>query len=188
ARSRLALTLPDQRLELVPPLLGLGEAAVLRRASAGSGGFILAPAARPFAQAAGSLLELDDPLDGAVEEGAVVRDDHHTAARPLDEALQPLEALEVQVVRGLVEAVDVMVGPEQRRERSPSGLSAGEGIAGLPVGLLRQVADRESRRASLHAAALRLLEPGEHAQQRRLAGAVRADDADTAASADGQRG
>src|SRR5207245_11166348 len=140
AGPSLSVPCPATGVARASPLVGLFEAAVLGHAGAGSGGFIFAPAARPLAQAPGSLLELDDPLDGAVEERAVVRDDHDAAARPLHEAFQPLQALEVQVVRGLVEAVDVVVGAEQPRERGPPGLPAGERLPGLPIGLLGPVA------------------------------------------------
>src|SRR5581483_8503892 len=43
--------------------------------------------------------------------------------------------------------------------------------------VLRQIADREGRRAR-DDAAIRLVEPGEHPQQRRLAGAVRTAQSD----------
>jgi hypothetical protein len=77
-----------------------------------------------------------------------------------------------------------VVGAEQRGQPSPRRLAAGKVRA---VTLLRQIADREPWRAQAHASALRLLEAGEQAQQRRLADAVRADYADPAARADGQR-
>ena len=60
---------------------------------------------------------------------------------------------------------------EERRDRLP----------GPPVGLLRQVPDRGRRRAEDDGALLRRRLPGEHAQERRLAGAVRAHEADDVA-------
>ena len=55
---------------------------------------------------------------------------------------------------------------------------AQERLAGAAIVLLRQVADPERRRRPLDRALVRLLEPGREAEQRRLAGAVRADEAE----------
>ena len=53
--------------------------------------------------------------------------DDHGAARALgDEALQPLEAVEVEVVGRLVEQQDVEAREQDRRERGAGGLPAGE--------------------------------------------------------------
>src|SRR5207253_755070 len=64
---------------------------------------------------------------------------------------------------------------------------AAKGLARERVELLRQVAGRQPRRAQPDATALRLVQPREQAQQRRLADPVRADDSDAAARADGER-
>ena len=71
-------------------------------------------------------VELDDPVDAAGQELAVVRDEHDAAAQPADERLEPLEAGEVEVVGGLVEQHDVEAAQQQRREGGPGGLAAGQ--------------------------------------------------------------
>ena len=59
-------------------------------------------------------------------------------------------------------------------------------LARAAVRLLRQVPDRGVRRADRHRALLRGAQPGQHPQQRRLAGTVHADQADDVARADDQ--
>ena len=215
---------------------------------------VVAPAARVLAQAAGPGVDLGDARHRPVEKGAVVRDDREAAGEAVDEALQALEAVEVEVVRRLVEQEQVEAGEQDRRERRPGGLPAGERrrlllerdgqaelgadrsgaclevaaaerqealerggvasglhsavcrftaalgvrdagaprqvaeqrLAGAPVVLLRQVADRERGRRPLDRALVRLVEPGGEAKQRRLARAVRADEAEPRARAERQ--
>jgi hypothetical protein len=80
-------------------------------------------------------------------------------------------------------------GLHGRLGASQAGAPAQVGGGGLPgqlVRLLGQVADRQLRRRALHGARRGRLEPGEHPQQGRLAGAVAAEDADAAAVADDQ--
>src|SRR5207237_8232603 len=125
-RPRLGAALAHERLELTAALVGLREAPVLRLACALARGLVLAPAAGPLAEPAASLFELDDPRHRPVEEGAVVRDDDEAAAELGDEALEPLESLEVEVVRGLVEAEHLEARQQQRGEPCPRGLAARE--------------------------------------------------------------
>ncbi len=54
------------------------------------------------------------------------------------------------------------------------------------IALLREIADAQRRGIARHRPAVERLEPGERAQERRLAAAVRADDADSAAGRDGE--
>src|SRR5207244_5262139 len=68
---------------------------------------VLAPTAGELRRPVGLLTDLDDAIDGAVEEGAVVGDDDHRAAQSRHEALEPVEAGEVEVVGGFVEQEDV---------------------------------------------------------------------------------
>ena len=137
-RARLAAPLAQEALDVAPPLLCVVVAAVLRLAGPGARRLVLAPAARPFAHALPALLELDDPVDGPVEELAVVRDDHDAAAHALDEALEPREPVEVEVVRRLVEAVDVMAREQERREPGARGLAAGRHVE-RPLGVEAQL-------------------------------------------------
>ena len=191
-------------------------------------------------------VDLDDPPDRPVEEGAIVRDDGQPAVEAGQEALEPLQTVEVEVVRRLVEQEQVEAREENRGQAGSRRLAAGKGrrrllerdvepelgadgagsmleiaatereealerravgvglprlrvpldrrlrlgdpgsalevgaerLRGTPVVLLRQVADGQRRRRPLDAAFVRQLESGEEPQQRRLAGAVPADDAE----------
>ena len=71
-------------------------------------------------------LELDHPRHGAVEERAVVRDEHDARAQAAQKALEALEPGEVEIVRRLVEAEDVEAGQQDRGERGAGRLAAGE--------------------------------------------------------------
>lgn len=176
-------------------------------------------------------------------------DQHGAGAQALDEGLQPVQAVQVQVVGRLVQQEDVVAREQQRGEARAGRLTAGErghrqveadlqaervgdllgpllqvraaqvepavqalrvrvvgalpalhqalgrlvqrrlggrdaGAAGQEradrlarpaLRLLRQVADRRGRRAERDRAAFGLVQPGQQAQQRRLARAVHAD-------------
>ena len=62
-----------------------------------------------------------------------------------------------------------------------------QALARENVALLREIADPQRRRIAPDRAAVELLQAGERAQQRRLAAAVGADDADPAAGSDRER-
>ena len=55
-----------------------------------------------------------------------MRDEHDTGREPVEEALEPVEAGEVEVVRRLVEQEHVEAGEQDRGERRASRLAAGE--------------------------------------------------------------
>jgi hypothetical protein len=139
-------------------------------------GFVVAPAAAVFGRAARPLVELDDARDGAIEEGAIVRDDDERSGMSRQRALEPGESGEVEVVGGLVEQEHVEAAAQDARERY-AGLLAPGPRAGARA-LLSQVADGERRRSAPDPPAVRLLECGEQAQERRLAGPVRAYEPD----------
>ena len=86
----------------------------------------------------GLLVQLEDAGDGAVQEGAVVRDDDGRARQPGDEPLQPVQAGEVEVVGGLVEEEDVEPGQQHRGQCSPRRLTAGEHAHGHVETISRQ--------------------------------------------------
>jgi hypothetical protein len=73
-----------------------------------------------------SEVELEHLRDAAGEELAVVADEHHSSALPLHEALESLEAVEVEVVRGLVEQGDVEAAEQEGGEADAGGLAAAE--------------------------------------------------------------
>src|SRR5208282_1534717 len=62
----------------------------------------------------------------AFQERPVMGDHDKSAAASLKEVLQPLEALEVEVVGGLVKEHDVEPGQQERREGRSCRLSSGE--------------------------------------------------------------
>ena len=105
---------------LVAPL---GERLLVLRTGALTRSLVLAPTAGELVHALRARLELDDPVDRLVEEGAVVRDEHHTALDVDQESLQELEAGEVEVVRRLVEEVDVVAREQNRGECGTGRLS-----------------------------------------------------------------
>ncbi len=81
-----------------------------------------------------------------VEEPPVVRDDHHAALvrRPpaVDVVGEPLDALDVEVVRRLVEEQHVPVTDEQLRERDPAALPTGQVVDdGVPGDVRHETAD-----------------------------------------------
>ena len=98
---------------------------------------------------------------------------------------------EEPIQRGGVPLGQLRLAPEARRERvhgllgfedaAAAGEVAEQRLAVLDVGLLRQVADRERPWSAVDAAEVRLLEPGEDPQQRRLPDPVRPDETDPGA-------
>src|SRR5262249_19172060 len=85
---------------------------------------VVAPAAGELARAARVAVELEDPRHGAVEKGAVMRDDHKRPRQLVDEAVGPREPSEVEVVRRLVEQEDIEPGEEDDREGGARTLPA----------------------------------------------------------------
>ncbi len=74
------------------------------------------------------VLDLDDARDHGVEEGPVVRDDDRRAAEGAEPGFEPLDARDVEEVRGLVEKQDVGRLEEDLRERRAVAPAAGERI------------------------------------------------------------
>ena len=73
-----------------------------------------------------AAVEFEDPLGRVVEEVAVVGDGHHGAREALQEVLEPLHALGVQVVGGLVEQQHVGLGQQQPAQRHAALFAARE--------------------------------------------------------------
>ena len=70
--------------------------------------------------------QVRDGRDHAVEEVAVVGDEHHAALVRGEEALEPAERLEIQVVGRLVEQQEIGAEQEQARQRRSHAPSARE--------------------------------------------------------------
>ena len=96
-----------------------------RRASSRAAAYSLQPPAYSL-DAAGPRSISAIRVDRPVEEDAVVRDDDEPAREPVDEALEPVEPVEVEVVRRLVEQEHVEARQQDRRQRGPRRLAAGE--------------------------------------------------------------
>ncbi len=73
-----------------------------------------------------AAVELEDPLGGVVEEVAVVGDGDDGAREALQELLEPVDALGVEVVGGLVEQQHVGLGQQHAAQRDAALLAARE--------------------------------------------------------------
>ena len=73
-----------------------------------------------------ALVDLQDPVDDAVEEGPVVGDHRDPAGQRAEEAFQAFEAGEVEIVGRLVEQEHVEAGQQHRRQPGPGRLAAGQ--------------------------------------------------------------
>ena len=219
--TRLLAALVVQATEsraLVAPLL---EAPLVLDAGSVAGRLVLGPAAREEVHTVRARLQLDDRVHRSVEERPIVRDDDEAGIEPQQKPLQELEPVEVEVVRGLVEEVDVEAREQDRGQRRAALLAArerpdspievdveadtahrrgrsrpelgrrlltgasdevvDETLPAQEIALLRQVADAQARRVEPDRAAVELFQAGERTEERRLAAAVGADDADPAA-------
>ena len=81
-------------------------------------------------------------------------------------------------------------GRELRLDLSHAGPAreiGGERLLRREVALLREIADAQGRRIARKGTTIERFEPGERAQKRRLAAAVRPDDADPAPRGDRER-
>src|SRR5215213_1073727 len=219
---RLRLPAAEGVLELAPPLVVAPVRGVLVLALQSPEALVLGEPARVLARAPRPFFELDDAIDGSVEEGAVVRDDDDAGVGLRDEPFQDVQPREVEVVGRLVEQEHVVACDDDRSECRTRGLAAREAVeppveADLEVDLatrrleapvltlpgtadeviadglaarahlLRQVADRQRVRTTHDASRIRVLQPGEGPEERRLADPVRAHDADARARRDRQR-
>ena len=254
ARPRLVAAGVQERLDLAAALLCVGEGGVLPPSRQLPRRGVLAPAAGVLLDAAGPRVDLRDPGRRPVEEDTVVRDDGERTREPVEEVLEPVEPIEVEVVRRLVEQEHVEAREQDRGQPGPRCLAARErrrlllerdgepelraggagagleiGAAereealersrvriGAPVGgvpldvrlrlrdasttgevreqrlarpavvLLRQIADGERGGRPLDAALVRLVQPSEQPEQRRLARPVGADEPEPRARAERQ--
>ena len=93
-----------------------------------------------------AAVELEDPAGDVVEEVAVVGDGHDRAGIVLEEALEPRDALRVEVVGRLVEQQQVGLLEEQAAERHAPDLAARErrdvGVAGRAAERVHRDLDR----------------------------------------------
>ena len=105
-----------------------------------------------------AVLERGDVVDAGVHEGAVVADDEHGAVVVGDKAAQPLDALEVQVVGGLVQQQQVGVAQEELGQRDTHLPAARElGARALKVGDLKAQAGQDLAGVALELVAAQVL-------------------------------
>ena len=89
-----------------------------------------------------------------------MRDEDHRGVERLELALEPLEALDVEVVRRLVEQEQVGIARERARERRAGQLAARERVERtVEVGVDEPEAAHGGRRAVAPRPAARVLEP-----------------------------
>ncbi len=143
---------PGELLRL--PLCGLRLVEVARR--------LLAPPHVPRAREVDGLaaLELEHRRGHRLEEPAVVCDEDHAGIDRLQHLLEPLERLDVEMVRRLVEQQQVRLRRERTRERRACELAAGE-RAQRPVEVVVGEAQpaHDGRRAVAPVVPARMLEP-----------------------------
>ena len=85
-----------------------------------------APSALVAGERVGVVVDLGDRGDRALEERPIVRHDHQRRVEAEDEPLEPVEAVEVEVVGRLVEQEDVEPRQQQAGELGAGGLAARE--------------------------------------------------------------
>ena len=115
--------------QLLAAQLRLLELGHRRRALGVPRSLVVGPAACPLPQLPRSRIDRRDPVDRAVEELAIVRHEDQSSRMGPEEALQSLEALEVEVVRRLVEQEHVVAREEDRRQCDTGRLPAGQAVA-----------------------------------------------------------
>ena len=97
-------------------------------------------------------------VDAGVHEGAVVADDENGAVVVGDKAAQPLDALEVQVVGGLVQQQQVGVAQEELCQRNTHLPAAGElGARAFKVGDFEAQAGQDFAGVALELVAAQVL-------------------------------
>ena len=104
------------------PLVGLA----LLVAPEGSLLLVVAPRAGEHRRLVRERIQLDEAVDGSVEEGAVVGDRDDPPGEPADDRLEHVEAVQVEVVRRLVQQQDVEADDRQRGERRARALPTGQ--------------------------------------------------------------
>ena len=76
---------------------------------------------------------LPDPIDDRVQEGAIVAGNNESAVSCAQRPLQPLDCLDVEMVRRLVEQQQVWIGDHESGQGDAGLLSSGETRWGLTV-------------------------------------------------------
>ena len=105
-----------------------------------------------------TVFECGDVVDAGVHEGSVVADDEDGAVVVGDKAAQPLDALEVQVVGGLVQQQQIGVAKEELGQRDAHLPAARElGTRALKVGYFEAQAGQDLTGVALELVAAQVL-------------------------------
>ena len=158
---RLRLLVAEPLHEPVEPLDVVAHAVELGRSGRGARRLLTAPGV-PGSVEEERLrpAELEHRRRDGLEKPPVVRDEHDRCVERGQLALEPLEALDVEVVRRLVQQQQVGIGRERARERGAGELAAREGIEGsIEVGVAEPEAAQDRRRAVAPGPASSVLEP-----------------------------
>ena len=115
-----------------------------------------------------SVADLDDPVRDAIQEVAIVRDHDHRAVEPLQRRLEDLHALDVQVVRRLVEEQAVRAAEHQQAELQPRPLAARQRADRLAHLLVAEQEPSEQRDGVLLVHRLRVADELDRREVRRL--------------------
>ena len=140
----LGLEARDERLNAAPLV-------VLLLPELGIEALLLAPRLLEGIVAAGierelALAQVQDGRDGAIEQVAVVADDHNGVAIFAQMVLKPQRPFKVEVVGGLVEQKEVGLGEQGGRQRHARAPAAGKFRAGALLGGLVEPQARQNAR------------------------------------------
>ncbi len=158
---RLRLLVAEPLHEPVEPLDVVAHAVELGRGGRGARRLLAAPGVPgPVEEERLRPTELEHRRRDGLEEPPVVRDEDHGRVERGQLALEPLEALHVEVVRRLVEEEQVGIGRERPRERRACELAAREGIErAVEVGVTEPEAAQDRRGPVAPGPASGVLEP-----------------------------
>ena len=139
ARLTCQLALASERVRLAAPVLEqrrvpaflvdvVGIGGLVLGACARTRRLVLRPRAAVLVDAPRLGFDLHHAIDRPVEEVAIMGDEHNPGGQPAEKALEPCEAGEVEVVGRFVQEEHVEAREQDRGERRPCGLAAGEGL------------------------------------------------------------
>ena len=123
--GRLGAEAVDEGLQVFAGRLLLDAALLLQLGLLGALALELVVAAAPEGQLL--LVEMDDGVDGAVEQVAVMRDQEHGVRVFRDVGFEPQRAFEVEIVGRLVEQQQIGFGKQHRGKRDAHAPAAREG-------------------------------------------------------------
>ena len=158
---RLRLLVAEPRHEALEPLDVVADAVELRRGRRRARRLLTAPGVpRPVEEERLRAAQLEHGGRDGLEEPPVVRDEDHGGVERGQLTLEPLEVLDVEVVRRLVEEQQVGIGRQRSRERRARQLSTGEPVErAVEVGVPEPEAAQHRCGAVAPRPAARVLEP-----------------------------